>query len=84
MLASTHGLPFPEPTSEPMLPGKRETHRFGETDAYRDVPFAVAFVVQLVAVCVIALANGMSVFCFVLCRVGGSGRACIRVVRILE
>ena len=61
MLASTHGLPFPEPTSEPMLPGKRETHRFGETDAYRDVPFAVAFVVQLVAVCVIALANGMSV-----------------------
>jgi hypothetical protein len=60
--------PFPDSdlhgdgtTSEPMLPGKNTFQRFGHTGVYRDAPFAVAFVVQLLAVLAIAIANGYSV-----------------------
>ena len=59
--------PFPggsgaESTSEVLLPGRRTAwQRFGDTDTYRDVPFAVIFCLQLVSVCAIAIANGISV-----------------------
>ena len=66
-----HMLPAPFPdtdrgdvggTSEPlMLPSKHNWQRFGDTGHYRDMPFAVAFVLQLLVVIAIAIANGYSV-----------------------
>jgi len=50
-------------TSEPML-GAAATNarqRFGDTQTYRDVPFAIAFVLQALGVGVIAIANGVSI-----------------------
>ena len=61
------GSPFPDgpsggETSEVLLSGGRRTfQRFGDTGAYRDVPFAVIFLVQLISVVAIAIANGISV-----------------------
>ncbi|KAL1530401.1 hypothetical protein AB1Y20_001306 [Prymnesium parvum] len=59
--------PFPEEmssdaggTSEPML-RKELLHRFGDSGVYRDVPFAVLFALQLLAVLVVAIANGLGV-----------------------
>ena len=60
--------PFPEvgsceesssSTNEQLL-RKDQSQRFGKTGAYRDVPFAVLFVLQLVLMVVIAVTNGMA------------------------
>jgi len=50
----------PGGTSEPML-RKEATQRFGDTGIYRDVPFAVLFVLQLLSVVAVAIANGVGV-----------------------
>lgn len=64
MLSNDGGRePFPDAggTSEPLVPSSKSTwQRFGDTGQYRDVPFAAAFVLQLLGVCAIAVANGYS------------------------
>jgi len=45
-------------SSEPML-HKLEWHRFGQSGMYRDLPFAVLFVLQLLTVATIAAVNGV-------------------------
>lgn len=47
-------------TSEPML-RKEAWQRFGDTGVYRDVPFAVLFVLQLLSVLAVAISNGIGV-----------------------
>ena len=63
-----YGLPFPEAspehaeasTSEQLLLRKEVAQRFGHSGAYRDLPFAVLFLLQLCMVVLIALVNGLS------------------------
>jgi hypothetical protein len=56
------GLPVTG-TSEPMLgvAASNAKKRFGDTEAYRDKPFAVLFLLQALGVVAIAIANGVSV-----------------------
>ena len=64
-------VPFPDEaevlpvtgTSEPMLgvAASNAKKRFGDTEAYRDKPFAVLFLLQALGVVAIAIANGVSV-----------------------
>ena len=59
-------LPFPDssPSGHDQLGHellrKEVTQRFGTSAAFRDVPFAVLFVLQLTMVLVIALVNGLA------------------------
>lgn len=62
--------PFPDEAAgrtvtveESFLPmaAKSPWHRFGDTQAYRDFPFAVIFVLQALGVAAIAVANSISV-----------------------
>lgn len=59
--AASTDTPYDEPaiTSEQLL-RKEVAQRFGSSGTYRDLPFAVLFLLQLCTVIVIALVNGLT------------------------